>query len=157
MSTKRRCSSLAYGEPLRRFFANWWVSQAARRASRPADGFGGTAAGFGEAEPPCGRRPCFCWNYSRSSIRSGKPAEGVRAKKRRKPGSHSAARYAFGVGQSRTADLPLMERLQVLGIFTSLSGQLGVEAMILFLHQLLVALIDRKKLFVSRQWNILFH
>ena len=40
MSTKRRCSSLAYGEPLRRFFANWWVSQAARRASRPADGFG---------------------------------------------------------------------------------------------------------------------
>ena len=30
-----------------------------------------------------------------------------------------------------------MERLQVLGIFTSLSGQLGVEAMILFLHQLL--------------------
>ena len=27
-----------------------------------------------------GRRPCFCWNYSRSSIRSGKPAEGVRAK-----------------------------------------------------------------------------
>ena len=56
------------------------VSQAARRASRPADGFGGTAAGFGEAEPPCGRRPCFCWNYSRSSIHSGKPAEGVRAK-----------------------------------------------------------------------------
>ena len=37
-------------------------------------------AGFGFAEPPCGRRPCFCWNYSRSSIYSGKPAEGVRAK-----------------------------------------------------------------------------
>ena len=45
----------------------------------------------------------------------------------------------------------------MLGIFTSLSGQLSVEAMILFLHQLLVALIDRKKLFVSRQRNILLH
>lgn len=50
-----------------------------------------------------------------------------------------------------------MERLQVLGIFTSLSGQLGVEAVLFLLHQLLIALIDRKKLFVSRQWNILFH
>lgn len=45
----------------------------------------------------------------------------------------------------------------MLGIFTSLSGQLGVEAMILFLHQLLVALIDRKKLLISRQRNILLH
>ena len=29
----------------------------ARRATRPADGFGGSAAGFGCAEAPCGRPP----------------------------------------------------------------------------------------------------
>ena len=29
----------------------------ARRATRPVDGFGGSAAGFGCAEAPCGRPP----------------------------------------------------------------------------------------------------
>ena len=33
--------------------------QAARRAASPADGFGGTAAGFGFAEPPLRAAPLF--------------------------------------------------------------------------------------------------